>query len=122
MTTPDERVELDSLIAQMREIAARVKADRIDNPIADDMRKLQGIAPELVPNSIINASAWLYHRDEMAAYDKLVARHNEIVTRINARVKAKKDARAAAKERAALRSAMCPDCFMIHRPGQTECE
>jgi hypothetical protein len=117
-TTPEERAVLDSLIAQMREIAAKVKADRIDNPIADDMRQLQAMAPELVPDSIINASAWLYHRDEMTAYDKLVARHNVIVSQINARTKAKRDAAAAAKERAKVRASMCDTCFTIHPEGE----
>jgi len=120
MTTPQERAELDSLQAQMKVISTRVKAARLAQlptelpPPTTDLLKLQATAPELVPNSILDAANWLEHRDEMAAFDKLVARHNEIVTAINARAKAKKIAQQAAQERAAMRKAMCPNCFQVH--------
>lgn len=118
--TAQEQAELDSLRTQMKEISDRVKAARLAQtssglpPLTADLLKLQAMAPDLVPNSVLDAANWLEHLDEMAAFDKLVARHNVIVTTINARIKAKKIAREAAKERAAVRASMCSECFTVH--------
>lgn len=54
-----------------------------------------------------------YRRYE-GEYKKAVAVYNDLVTKHNAEVQRRKDARHAAAERKAVRSQMCPTCFTVH--------
>jgi hypothetical protein len=116
--TAQEQAELDSLRTQMKVISDRVKAARLArpaSPLMADVLKLRAMTPELVTDADLAAFQWLdADREDRAEFDKLVARHNEIVTQINARIRDKKIARQAAKERAQVRAAMCSECFTVH--------
>lgn len=113
-TTPAEQAQLNALRTQMNAIARSVHSTPVRTELGDLLDQIAATAPQLVTPGDRAAFAWLGHTTETKAYDALVAKHNEIVSAINARVRAARDARAAAKELAAVRAAMCSTCFTVH--------
>lgn len=61
-------------------------------------------------------------RRDLAEYNKQVTAYNEAVRTYNAELKREQEEAEARRRTAKVRRARCDKCFMLHAPGQTECE
>lgn len=61
-------------------------------------------------------------RADLAAYNRQVELYNQEVRTYQAELRKERDAAAARAATAKVRKDRCDRCFMLHSPGQTECE
>jgi hypothetical protein len=115
-------VWLEARMGAMDTLVRQRSNTELANRMAHDLAELERIThgtkyANLVDAEVKTAMGWVFNatREEVATFDAYVVEHNRILKR-------GRDRAEAAAQRAAVRSAMCGKCFLIHRRSQIECE
>lgn len=61
-------------------------------------------------------------RKDLNEYNRQVTRYNEAVEQYRAELKKEQDEILARRKAIEIQRARCNSCFMLHAPGQTDCE
>ena len=116
--TADERQQLDAIADQMRAISDRVAQRALTDPKHDVLGTLMGRAAQNIRFTRAERAAMLWlqgaTQDDYQAHDTLTAQWNAIIAAAKARRVARETVLANQRERAAVRAAMCQDCFTVH--------
>lgn len=123
--THEEQAQLDAIQARMDALTSEINArprpaagDVIVRDIVRDMEAMSifRMSPELVDKAALFAANFLTRStpEERRRIDAMTAEWNAVMAVAKARRVAREDKAAAAKERAAVRTAMCRECFTVH--------